>query len=450
MARPRCLTSSATHPTGTYRFVSILGLRPRSTQRASEKSPPPTRYAELEIECSNYLLILGLRFMSDHTFLEQHSPPSPSTSPSTYPSLQFPSKHRSQGGRDSRQFREHLFRGNEGAVPGIHSYAANSTGSDKDAMGSPTETKSHENQLGRRDVLRLGATGAVAIAASAIAPTGTTGGAVAGTHRESKTKASEAVTRMPVIFAAHGNPMFMDDAIFMNELKTWADALPRPKAVLMVSAHWEAQPSTIGATTQVPLIYDFSGFPARYYQVKYPSPGAPWLADRVRALLKATNTPLAEAPRRGLDHGAYVPMICMYPKADVPVLQLSLPSMDAQEIFRLGMALSPLRDEGVLVIGSGFLTHNLGTVSWGPNPTTPTWTKEFDEWAKQALAKRDFDSLLDFQTRAPAIHTALPTVEHYVPVLLAAGASANQTESVTFPIEGFSFGTITKRSVQFG
>jgi 4,5-DOPA dioxygenase extradiol len=306
--------------------------------------------------------------------------------------------------------------------------------------------------------MAMAATGiGAATSGGAMAATGigaaTGGGTVTDLQRDSKTKPSNkpaGATRMPVIFAAHGNPMFMDDALFMNELKAWADALPRPKAVLMVSAHWEARPCTIGATTQVPLIYDFSGFPARYYQVTYPSPGAPWLADRVRALLKSANTPLAEAPKRGLDHGAYVPMICMYPKADVPVLQLSLPSMNAQEIFRLGMTLSPLRDEGVLVIGSGFLTHNLGTVSWGPNPVTPAWTKEFDEWAKAALAKRDFDTLMDFQARAPAVRTALPTVEHYIPVLLAAGASAHQSEAVTFPITGYSFGTITKRSVQFG
>ena len=193
----------------------------------------------------------------------------------------------------------------------------------EDEMPDPTTQNGHVTELPRRDVLRLGASGAIALAAA-------TGGiAVTGTGHETKPRAGGS-SRMPVIFAAHGNPMFMDDALFMNELKDWADALPRPKAVLMVSAHWEDHPATLGATTQVPLVYDFSGFPQRYYQVKYASPGAPWLADRVRTLLKAATIPYAEAPKRGLDHGAYVPMICMYPKADVPVLQLSLPSMDAQ------------------------------------------------------------------------------------------------------------------------
>lgn len=263
-----------------------------------------------------------------------------------------------------------------------------------------------------------------------------------------KTKA-KAMT-LPAIFAAHGNPMFMDDALFMQELRTWADNLPRPKAVLMVSAHWEERPLTIGATKTAPLIYDFYGFPERYYQVRYAAPGAPWLAERVRALLQGAGIKHAEAPERGLDHGAYVPMVCMYPSADMPVLQISLPSMDAQENFRVGLALAALRDEGVLIVGAGFLTHNLRLVQWGPNPTTPAWALEFDAWVKEALAKRDFDTLIDFHARAPAVRTALPTVEHYVPVLVAAGASAARQDKVSFPITGFAFGSMTKRSVQFG
>jgi 4,5-DOPA dioxygenase extradiol len=305
----------------------------------------------------------------------------------------------------------------------------------RDRMTSPANPL----RLSRRELLRLGAGGAMSLVAE---------GAVAGSGP--KAKSPSGTERMPVVFAAHGNPMFMDDAMFMDELNRWASALPRPKAVLMVSAHWEARPCTLGATAPVPLVYDFTGFPARYYQVTYPAPGAPWLAERVRALLQAAGEPVAHAPRRGLDHGAYVPMICMYPKADVPVLQLSLPTLDAPTLFRLGLALGPLRDEGVLVMGSGFLTHNLRTVDWGDHPTTPAWAKEFDDWARDAIVRRDFDALMDFQARAPAARLALPTVEHYVPLLVAAGASARQTEAVAFPITGFAFGTFTKRSVQFG
>ena len=162
---------------------------------------------------------------------------------------------------------------------------------------------------------------------------------------------------MPAIFLAHGSPFLLDDGKWVGELGDWARALPRPRAVLMLSAHWVDRPITIGATRRVPLVYDFYGFPAKYYQITYDAPPAPELATRLRGLLAAE--PVAEAPERGLDHGAYVPLVCMYPAADVPVLQVSLPTLDPTELFALGRALAPLRREGVLIVGSGFLTHNL-------------------------------------------------------------------------------------------
>src|SRR4029079_7015136 len=137
--------------------------------------------------------------------------------------------------------------------------------------------------------------------------------------------------RTPAIFLAHGAPPLLDDAGWMAELNAWASRLPRPKAILMVSAHWEERPMTIGATRTLPLIYDFYGFPARYYEQKYAAPGAPELADRIRKTLQATLT-VADDPERGLDHGAYVPLVAMYPDADVPVLQVSLPSQNPAEL----------------------------------------------------------------------------------------------------------------------
>jgi 4,5-DOPA dioxygenase extradiol len=136
----------------------------------------------------------------------------------------------------------------------------------------------------------------------------------------------------PAIFLAHGAPPLLDDPEWVRELHDWATAMPRPKAVLMLSAHWEQRPVTIGATRTVPLIYDFFGFPAHHYEQKYPAPGAPELARRVRELLGPTN--IADEPHRGLDHGAYVPLVAMYPEADVPVLQVSLPSENPQALFR--------------------------------------------------------------------------------------------------------------------
>ena len=254
--------------------------------------------------------------------------------------------------------------------------------------------------------------------------------------------------RMPVIFAAHGAPILLDDWAWMGELAAWARAMPKPASILMVSAHWEQRPTTLGATRTVPLVYDFSGFPERYYQTQYPAPGAPELAARVRALLGQDDMDVTDAPERGLDHGAYVPLAAMYPSADVPVLQMSMPALDARELFALGRALAPLRDEGVLVFGSGFLTHNM---RYAFEPGTPTWAREFDAWAGEALARHDFDALQDFRERAPAARTALPTWEHYAPVLVAAGAVAEDRPQVTFPITGWWMdGAFTKRSVQYG
>lgn len=253
---------------------------------------------------------------------------------------------------------------------------------------------------------------------------------------------------MPVIFAAHGAPILLDDAQWMGELATWAKAIPRPSSVLMISAHWEQRPTTLGATRTIPLIYDFGGFPERYYQTQYPAPGAPELAVRLRGLLRQGNLAFAEAPERGLDHGAYVPLVAMYPGADVPVLQVSMPGLDTKELFRLGRALAPLRDEGVLIFGSGFLTHNM---RYAFRPGTPEWAREFDHWAEGALSDLDMDALLDFEKRAPAVRMALPTWEHYAPLLVAAGAVAEERPPTTFPITGWWMdGAFTKRSVQFG
>jgi 4,5-DOPA dioxygenase extradiol len=254
--------------------------------------------------------------------------------------------------------------------------------------------------------------------------------------------------RMPAIFAAHGAPPLLDDAVWMEQLRGWGETLPRPKAILMISAHWEARPASLGATTPVPLVYDFYGFPERYYQTRYAAPGAPELASRVRELLRARGIAVRDEPQRGLDHGAYVPLVAMYPAADVPVLQLSLPALHAQELFTLGQALAPLRDEGVLIFGSGFLTHNM---RYAFRPGTPEWAREFDQWVAEALTRLDVDALLEFQTRGPAAHTALPTWEHYAPLLVATGAAAEARPKVSFPITGWWMeGAFTKRSVQLG
>lgn len=251
--------------------------------------------------------------------------------------------------------------------------------------------------------------------------------------------------RLPAIFLAHGAPPLLDDAGWMAELKAWADAMPKPKAVLMLSAHWEDRPLTIGATTPVPLVYDFYGFPRRYYEMTYAAPGAPELAARVRALVKAT----AEAPTRGLDHGAYVPLMAMYPQADVPVLQVSLPTLDPKALLELGRTLAPLRDEGVLLVGSGFITHNMRSIDPRPNAAPPGWAREFDQWIAEALARRDVDRLVQYRQLGAGVRESLPTHEHFVPLLVAQGAALDGPAPTT-PISGFWWGGFTRRSVQFG
>ncbi|OLF19586.1 dioxygenase family protein [Actinophytocola xanthii] len=251
---------------------------------------------------------------------------------------------------------------------------------------------------------------------------------------------------MPVLYLSHGAPPLADDPVWTGQLASWSADIPRPTAILIVSAHWENAPLTIGATTTVPLVYDFWGFPQRYYSVTYPAPGAPELAAKVRGLLGPS---VHEDPGRGLDHGAYVPLVEMYPDASVPVLQVSMPSLDPVELFSVGRRLAPLREEGVLIIGSGFFTHNLSAVRMDdPAAAAPSWSAEFDDWGARALAERDFDALLDFAHKAPASRLAHPRTEHFAPLFVAAGASLATDEPARSVIDGYWYG-LSKRSVQF-
>jgi 4,5-DOPA dioxygenase extradiol len=168
----------------------------------------------------------------------------------------------------------------------------------------------------------------------------------------------------------------------------------------------------------------------------------------VRELLGGAHA-VADEPERGLDHGAYVPLVAMYPDADVPVLQASLPTLEPAELVRLGRALAPLRDEGVLIVGSGFLTHNPRAIDTRAEAPVPGWASDFDAWAGDALARRDVDALVDYRRLAPGVRQSLPTHEHFVPVLVALGAALEGEGGVRFPIGGFWLGSMTRRSVEF-
>jgi 4,5-DOPA dioxygenase extradiol len=253
---------------------------------------------------------------------------------------------------------------------------------------------------------------------------------------------------MPALFISHGAPPLFDDPDWIDQLFRWSTAMSKPTAILIVSAHWEAAPLTISsAAADTPLVYDFAGFHPRYFRMTYPTPDANWLATRVAAMMPATES-IHQHPSRGLDHGAWVPLKIMYPNADVPVVQLSMPTHDPDRLLALGRVLRPLREEGVLIIGSGFMTHGLPYLtreSFNHN-RIQGWSRDFDSWAAEALAADDRDRLAAFQG-APGMPYAHPTVEHYTPLFVTLGAASEASEPAETIIDGFQFG-LAKRSFQ--
>ena len=255
-------------------------------------------------------------------------------------------------------------------------------------------------------------------------------------------------TRMPALYLGHGAPPLLEDAEWLGELKGWADSLPRPRQILIVSAHWQTAPLALSATRRVPLVYDFYGFPAHYYEMTYDAPGAPELAATVKGLMPS-NEPVLERPSRGLDHGAWVPLKAMYPEADIPVLQMSMPDLDPEHLFEVGRRLAPLRDEGVLIVGSGFMTHGLPYVHeyFMGKPGAPQWSIDFDQWATEALDRGDIDTLFAFRDKAPGMPYAHPTVEHFAPLFVTLGAVARPDDRPDYAIEGYAYG-LSKRSFE--
>ncbi len=251
---------------------------------------------------------------------------------------------------------------------------------------------------------------------------------------------------MPALYIGHGAPPLLDDPVWSGELASWASDLPRPKAILIVSAHWESAPVSLSASS-APLVYDFGGFDKKYYRMTYETPDATALAQRVAAMMPDTE-PVHQHATRGLDHGAWVPLRIMYPAADIPVLQMSLPTQDPERLLALGRRLRPLRDEGVLIIGSGFLTHGLPFLrEFRIDADAPGWSTDFDAWAGEALARGDVDELASYRSKAPGMPYAHPTVEHYTPLFVTLGAATDPSEPGTQVIDGFWMG-LSKRSLQ--
>ena len=254
------------------------------------------------------------------------------------------------------------------------------------------------------------------------------------------------MAKTPALYIGHGAPPLLDDPLWSSQLAAWANELERPSAILVVSAHWESAPLTIGSTSgQTPLIYDFGGFAPKYYNLQYRAPGAPDLATRIKGLMSER---VAEQPNRGLDHGAYVPLLKMFPNADIPVLQMSIPTQDPEKLFKIGQQLAPLRDEGVLIIGSGFLTHGLPFLrDFSIDATPPGWSVEFDLWAQEVLSRGAVDELMNYKVLAPGMPYAHPTVEHFAPIFITLGAATQAGAAPDTAIDGYWMG-LSKRSFQ--
>ncbi len=249
---------------------------------------------------------------------------------------------------------------------------------------------------------------------------------------------------LPALFVSHGAPPTLDDPDWLSGLFGWAQSLPKPRAIVVVSAHWENAPLAIsGAAAGTPLYYDFGGFHPRYYTLQYATPDATALARRVAATLSDT-TEVHQHRDRGLDHGAFIPLMAMYPAADVPVVQVSMPSLDPGALLALGQRLHALREEGILVIGSGFMTHSFAVMR---NPALAGHTQAFDAWAADALARGDVDALTDYRAKAPGAAVAHPTADHYVPLLLALGAAGTSSPRAVTALGGERFGN-SIRSIQ--
>jgi 4,5-DOPA dioxygenase extradiol len=232
--------------------------------------------------------------------------------------------------------------------------------------------------------------------------------------------------KMPVLFVSHGAPTLpLEPGDTGVAWRTLGEQLPRPSAILMISAHWATPIPTVSRAVRPETIHDFSGFPAELYDLQYPAPGAPEMAQTAASLLKQANIPVQLDDTHGLDHGAWVPLSLMYPEAEIPVAQLSLQSeKNPAWHIALGRALRPLSEQGVMIIGSGSITHNLRAVfQHAPGAAVPAWVTAFCDWMAERIDAGDLEALSAYRTRAPHAAQNHPTDEHLLPLFVALGAA---------------------------
>ncbi|MEW6057715.1 MAG: 4,5-DOPA dioxygenase extradiol [Bdellovibrionota bacterium] len=256
--------------------------------------------------------------------------------------------------------------------------------------------------------------------------------------------------RMPVVFVGHGSPMnAIEQNSFTETLSRLGKEIPRPKAILCVSAHWMSEGSWVTEMARPKTIHDFYGFPKELFDVQYPAQGSPELAKLIQDAIKDPKINL-DHKMWGLDHGTWSVLKHMYPNADVPVLQLSLyMEQPAEYHYKLGQELKHLRDQGVLIIGSGNIVHNLRRIRWEEGAEPFEWASEFDEWVKGRIAMRDYRSLIYEATESVAGKLSIPTAEHWYPLFYVLGASDSQ-DVLRFEYEGIEMGSISMRSLSLG
>ena len=255
---------------------------------------------------------------------------------------------------------------------------------------------------------------------------------------------------LPAIFVSHGAPTLIGEAVPARDFLTALGRnLPRPKAILAVSAHWETPAPRVTTAPRPETIHDFHGFPEELYSLRYPAPGAPEAALRAVELLSAAGFSAATDATRGLDHGAWVPLRLAYPDADVPVAQLSIqPSRGPAHHLAMGRALAPLRGEDILVLGSGGAVHNLSELEWGRHDNPPVWASAFDDWLAATLGAGDSTALANYRDRAPYAARAHPRDEHFLPLLVALGAAGDGGRGTRIHA-GFTHGALSMAAFRF-
>ena len=256
--------------------------------------------------------------------------------------------------------------------------------------------------------------------------------------------------RMPTLFVGHGSPMVtLDDNTYTRGWRSLGENLPHPRAILCVSAHWYLPETLVTGNDRPRTIHDFGGFPKPLFDIEYPAPGDPALASQVAKLLSPTVVALDN--ERGLDHGTWTLLRHIYPEADIPVIQLSLNrSQDAAWHFELARRLRPLRDDNVLIVGSGNLVHNLRRYDWSGSRLKPfEWAKRFESMAREQMLAADFEPLVNYRKQGTDAMMAVPTPDHYLPLIYVL-AQHHDGDRITFLVEGFDGGSMSMLAVQIG